>query len=131
MFVNRMAQFRPFLDKLFQGMALSKEAIPRRHLNRQKKRPSILTPEDKALTYNPVQALHLMRLHAFTTFPESVEICVRLNVNPKNGEQIVRGTANLPAGLGKEIKTAILCSDDEWQELQKQEVPVDFRIKES
>ena len=61
--------------------------------------------------YNPVQALELMRLHTYTSFEESVEICVRLNVNPKNGEQIVRGTANLPAGLGKSVTTAVLCSN--------------------
>jgi|JI6StandDraft_1071083.scaffolds.fasta_scaffold1128265_1 large subunit ribosomal protein L1 len=81
------------------------------------------------MLYNPVQALHLMRLHTFTSFPESVEVCIRLNVNPKNGEQIVRGTANLPAGLGKEIKTAILCSEEEWKELQAAEAKVDFRLK--
>ena len=52
-----------------------------------------------------------MRLHSFTTFEESVEICIRLNVNPKNGEQIVRATANLPAGLGKSVKTAVFCND--------------------
>jgi large subunit ribosomal protein L1 len=71
-----------------------------------------------------------MRLHSFTSFEESVEICVRLNVNPKNGEQIVRGTANLPAGLGKTIKTAVLCSDDEWEELQNLKVKVDFHLTE-
>lgn len=59
-----------------------------------------------------MQALQLMRLHSFASFKESVEICVRLNVNPKHGEQIVRGTANLPAGLGKSVKIGVLCSKD-------------------
>ena len=83
------------------------------------------------MVYNPVQALHLMRLHAFTTFEESVEICIRLNVNPKNGEQIVRGTANLPAGLGKTITTAVLCTNNEWEELQEANVKVDIHLKEA
>ena len=42
----------------------------------------------------------------------------------------MRGTANLPAGLGKTIKTAVLCSKEEWEELEEKGVKVDFRIKE-
>jgi large subunit ribosomal protein L1 len=49
-----------------------------------------------------------------------VEICIRLNVNPKNGEQVVRGTANLPAGLGKSTKIALLCNEEEYSEMIKQ-----------
>lgn len=72
-----------------------------------------------------------MRLHAFTSFEESVEICVRLNVNPKNGEQVVRGTANLPAGLGKTTSIAVFCNNDEYEELKKQGLEIDVHIKDT
>ncbi len=64
--------------------------------------------------------MSLLRLHTFSTISESVEICIRLNVNPKNGEQVVRGTANLPAGLGKSTKIALLCNEEEYSEMIKQ-----------
>jgi large subunit ribosomal protein L1 len=56
---------------------------------------------------------------------------VRLNVNPKNGEQVVRGTANLPAGLGKSVKIAVFCSNDEYDDLKKQGLEIDYHIKDT
>jgi large subunit ribosomal protein L1 len=80
-------------------------------LDRQKARPKIITPEDKRIIYNPFQALQLLRVHTFSSFTETVEVCIQLGVNPKNGEQIVRGSAFMPAGLGKTTKVAVLCDD--------------------
>lgn len=51
-----------------------------------------------------------MRLHSFCTFRESVEVCIKLGVNPKNGEQIVRGSVFMPSGIGKETTVGVLCS---------------------
>lgn len=86
-----------------------RKAIPRRLLDRQKRRPSIFENQDKQIEYNPWQALELMRAHSFTSFTETVDVCIQLGVNPKNGDQIVRGSAFMPAGLGKSTKVAVLC----------------------
>ncbi len=59
-----------------------------------------------------------MRLHSFTSFEETVEVCIQLGVNPKNGDQIVRGTSFMPSGLGKSIQLAVMCSADEYEELK-------------
>lgn len=96
-----------------------RKAIPRRLLDRQKKRPTILQPQDKLIEYNPWQALQLMRAHTFTSFTETVDVCIQLGVNPKNGDQIVRGSAFMPAGLGKTVKVAVLCDDFLKDELSK------------
>lgn len=88
-----------------------KKTVPRRLIDRQKKRPQIFTPVDKKIQYNPFQALQLIRVHSFTSFPETVEVCIQLGVNPKNGDQIVRGSAFMPAGLGKSTKVAVFCDD--------------------
>lgn len=56
---------------------------------------------------------------------------MRLNVNPKNGDQVVRGTANLPAGLGKTTNIAVFCTSDEYDELKKLGLEIDVHIKDA
>lgn len=69
MLITKLAQLGPQLpSQLLYSFALTKAAVPRRFLNRQKPRPPLFTEEDKKILYNPVQALALMRLHTFTTF---------------------------------------------------------------
>jgi len=51
------------------GFALElKKAVPRRLMDRQKPRPKIITNEDRLITYNPFQALQLLKVHTFTSF---------------------------------------------------------------
>jgi len=45
-----------------------KKAVPRRLMDRQKPRPKIITNEDRLITYNPFQALQLLKVHTFTSF---------------------------------------------------------------
>jgi ribosomal protein L1 len=52
-------------------------------------------------------------------------------VNPKNGEQVVRGTANLPAGLGKATSIAVFCTNDEYEDLNKLGLEIDYHIKDT
>lgn len=46
-------------------------------------------------------------------------MCIQLGVNPKNGEQLVRGSAFMPAGLGKNTKVAVLCEESKREQLIK------------
>lgn len=51
------------------GFALElKKAIPRRLMDRQRARPKIISNEDRLITYNPFQALQLIKVHTFTSF---------------------------------------------------------------
>lgn len=50
-----------------------------------------------------------------TKFVETVELQVRLNVDPTKGDQMIRGTCILPAGTGKEVKVCVF-ADDEFHE---------------
>ena len=56
---------------------------------------------DIATTYQPKQALEIVKKSAFAKFDETVEIAVRLGVDPRHADQVVRGTVVLPAGTGK------------------------------
>ena len=49
-------------------------------------------------------------------FNETIDICMNLNIDPKNGEQNVRGKIQLPKGLGKNVKVCVFASDDKQQE---------------
>jgi ribosomal protein L1 len=44
---------------------------------------------------------------------------------------VVRGTANLPAGLGKSVSVAVFCTNDEYDDLKKQGLEIDYHIKDT
>jgi len=62
--------------------------------------------------YNILQALKLVRSHSLAAFDETVDVCVILNVDPKHGDQVVRGTCSMPYGLGKTTKIAVFTSPE-------------------
>ncbi len=51
-----------------------------------------------------------------TKFNETIDICLNLNIDPKNGEQNVRGKMKLPKGLGKKIIVCVFASEDKQEE---------------
>jgi large subunit ribosomal protein L1 len=67
--------------------------------------------QDKAYTVE--EAIALVKKNATAKFPESIDIALRLGVDPKKGEQNVRGTTNLPHGTGKNKTVAVLASGDD------------------
>ena len=60
--------------------------------------------------YEIVEALGLLKTIAFAKFDETLELSLRLGVNPKYADQMVRGTVVLPNGLGKTKKVAVITS---------------------
>jgi large subunit ribosomal protein L1 len=53
---------------------------------------------------------------SFTKFDSSVDVDIRLGVDPKKSDQMVRGVVSLPHGLGKVVRVLVLCSPDKEQE---------------
>ncbi|MDA8392846.1 MAG: 50S ribosomal protein L1 [Actinomycetota bacterium] len=65
---------------------------------------------DKARLYPAAEAVDLVRRLATARFEETVELAVRLGVDPRRADQIVRGTVALPAGTGKDVRVAVFAT---------------------
>jgi large subunit ribosomal protein L1 len=65
--------------------------------------------------HTPVEAVDVVKNLASSKFDESVDVAVRLGVDPRKADQIVRGTVALPAGTGKTIRVAVFASGDAAQ----------------
>ena len=73
---------------------------------------------DIAATYAPKQALEIVKKSSFAKFDETVEIAVRLGVDPKHADQAVRGTVVLPAGTGKSVRVLVIATGDKAKEAE-------------
>jgi large subunit ribosomal protein L1 len=68
--------------------------------------------------YQPKEAIDLVKSVAFAKFDETVEIAVRLGVDPKHADQAVRGTVVLPAGTGKTVRVLVIAAGDKAREAE-------------
>ncbi|NDJ11827.1 MAG: 50S ribosomal protein L1 [Acidobacteriia bacterium] len=62
------------------------------------------------------QAVNLLQKIKFAKFDETVEVHMRLGVDPKHADQMVRGTVVMPNGLGKSKKVLVICTGDKQRE---------------
>jgi len=73
---------------------------------------------DRNVFYEPAQAIDLARKTATAKFDESVEIAVRLGVNPKHADQQVRGAVVLPHGTGKTVRVIVFAKGEKAKEAE-------------
>jgi len=73
---------------------------------------------DVIAVYPPKQALEIVKKSAFAKFDETVEIAIRLGVDPKHADQVVRGTVVLPAGTGKTVRVLVIATGDKAKEAE-------------
>jgi large subunit ribosomal protein L1 len=74
---------------------------------------------DGARFYGVREALETVKALASAKFDETVDAAVRLNVDPRHADQIVRGTVNLPHGTGKSIRVLAIADGDKAREAQE------------
>lgn len=67
---------------------------------------------DRQMLHDPDAAMELVKSLASATFDESVEIAVRLGVDPRKADQMVRGTVALPSGTGADVRVAVFAQGD-------------------
>jgi len=68
--------------------------------------------------YTPAEAVTLLQKVKFAKFDETVDLTLRLGVDPKHADQMVRGTVVLPHGLGKEKKVLVIASGEKIREAE-------------
>jgi large subunit ribosomal protein L1 len=68
--------------------------------------------------YAARQALDLVKTGAFAKFDETVEVVVRLGVDPRHADQVVRGTVVLPAGTGATVRVLVIAVGDKAREAE-------------
>jgi large subunit ribosomal protein L1 len=81
-----------------------------------KNRKLVLEKIDPAKTYPLSEAAALMKDISTVKFDASVDIDVRLGVDPRKSNQMVRGVVSLPHGTGKEVRVLVLCTPDKEAE---------------
>lgn len=71
---------------------------------------------DANKAYTLEEATALLKDITFTKFDASVDIAVRLGVDPRKADQMVRGSVKLPHGIGKSVRVLVLCPPDKEEE---------------
>jgi large subunit ribosomal protein L1 len=67
---------------------------------------------DREQLFSPAEAVELVRGLGTASFDESIELSVRLGVDPRKADQVVRGTVALPSGTGKDVRVAVFANGD-------------------
>jgi len=81
-----------------------------------KKQKDALSKFDASQAYSLEQAADVLKTISYTKFDSSVDIDVRLGVDPRKADQMVRGVVTLPHGTGKEVRVLVLCTPDKEEE---------------
>ncbi len=74
---------------------------------------------DRSIPAMAAEALEQVKAAAFAKFDETVEVAVRLGVDPRHADQIVRGTVILPAGTGRKMRILVLAQGDKAREAEE------------
>ena len=67
---------------------------------------------DRAARFQPHQAIEHVKQSAYAKFDETVDVALRLGVDPRHADQIVRGTVVLPHGTGKKVRVLVITQGD-------------------
>lgn len=81
-----------------------------------KKQKEAFSKIEKGKEYSLEEASALLKDITFTKFDASVDLDIRLGVDPRKADQMVRGVVSLPHGVGKEVRVCVLCTPDKEQE---------------
>ena len=81
-----------------------------------KQRKEALAKFDKSKSYSLIDAVNIVKQITYTKFDASVDLNIRLGVDPRKANQMVRGSVTLPHGTGKVVRVLVLCNPDKEQE---------------
>ena len=85
---------------------------------RGKKFQAAAAKVDRAREYPINEAVQLVKGASFAKFDETVDVAVRLGVDPRHADQVVRGTVVLPHGTGKSVKVLVIAQGDKARDAE-------------
>ena len=74
---------------------------------------------DKSRLYSPQEAVDLLKKISYSAFDGTVEVHMRLGVDPRHADQMVRGTAVLPHGTGRTVRVLVFAQGDKAREAEE------------
>ncbi|KAA0258483.1 50S ribosomal protein L1 [Deferribacter autotrophicus] len=86
---------------------------------RGKKYLEALKQVDKDKAYDLREAIDLAKKIAFANFDETVDVAVKLGVDPRHADQMVRGSVSLPHGTGKQVKVLVFAKGEKAKEAEE------------
>ena len=81
-----------------------------------KNRKKLFNDLDVNKTYEPLDAIKILKNKSYVKFDETIEVSVNLNIDSNKTDQNIKGVINLPKGTGKDIKVAVITSEDKQKE---------------
>ena len=81
-----------------------------------KKQKNVAAKFDAAKSYNLSEASSIVKDTTSANFDASVDLAIRLGVDPRKANQMVRGVVTLPHGTGKDVRVLVLCTPDKEEE---------------
>jgi large subunit ribosomal protein L1 len=85
----------------------------------RKRKPFVMKEAKEILVYDPITAFRLCKLHQVTPQDETIDIFLKLGINPTRSEFNVRGSCYMPKGFGKEIKICFLPGNEQEEEIAR------------
>ncbi|HZA05542.1 MAG TPA: 50S ribosomal protein L1, partial [Propionibacteriaceae bacterium] len=81
-------------------------------MKRSKSYAAVASKVEADKLYSPVEAFDFAKANAAAKFDETVDVSMRLGVDPRKADQMVRGTVNLPNGTGKTARVLVFATGD-------------------
>ena len=85
-------------------------------MNISKNRKNLIEKIDLNKSYEPIEAIKILKENSYVKFEESLEIAINLRIDTNKTEQNIRGVVNLPKGTGKNIRVAVMAKGDKAKE---------------
>jgi large subunit ribosomal protein L1 len=86
---------------------------------RSKKYIDAMRRFDRQQLHSPAEAVELVKGNAGAKFDETIELALRLGVDPRKADQIVRGTVALPGGTGQDVRVVVFAAGDKAAEARE------------
>ena len=88
-------------------------------MKRSKKYEEAAARIERLKAYDPADAVSLVKQASKRRFDESIDVAIRLGVDPRKADQMVRGTVSLPHGTGKTVRVAVFAAGEAAEEARE------------